>query len=1201
MTTSPSHRPVATLIALATAVTVALSGVALAAPAAAAPAYSAAVSSAPAVSALADDPQDTAPTTETPAPAPTEPGAGSPAPVASPEPGDAATDATAPDATAPTDASAPATPSSSSLAADAPAGGTIEVSGAQLQWAYSGYAQEGVFGPWRQWTSGAGVSLATIDGQSATGSASDAGRKFTAARFDGGAGTIDAVTGAGTIAWPAAGSWMLNAYPAMYGAPDETISQPILTIAEDGTGTLSFSAYLPAHNDIMYNTGMQPAVGPDRKILATFSSVTISDGVISVTPDFAGRAYQPEPDTSPWASCEGVGGSWPAEWINFLPTSVRAHYYTTSCAGLNLTKNPTVFTVNTLASAPVIATQPTATKTTLAASESFGLSVVASGNPISYQWQRSIGGGQWTDIVGQTDATLKSEAAPQDDNGSFRVVVGSGSAAVISDSVGPFTVTTAPLAVRSQPSDSLAGLGGTISFVAVATGSPRPTANWQRSTDGDNWTAVPAEFVIDRSTGGTTSDTSTFIAAAGLADAGKYRVVWDNGIESITSNVVTAEVLNEVPTVRAQPRNAVTAEGIDASFSASFDGLPAPTVQWQYSTNNGLTWSNWTGDGGTEGYFVVSAPAANLNGALFRLRGTAPAGVVYSDPATLTVQARTGVRGFDARVAYGELGVSAARVTSIGQGFTVPETGASTALRVALVTKENWQNGNYTVTTNHIVSTTVQRSSLVANGGVFVSHLAVAATRIQPGVEYGIVVISADADDRSFDAWFPIVEATTAPTVTVSAQETTIVTGSAAILTAATTGTPAPTLQWQRSDSSGGFSDLVGETGAELRLAGVTETAQYRAVATNSVSSVTSDAVTVTVVPQPVAPAFTQQPMSLIAPTQPATGDPIATFSVAVTGEPVPALQWERRAPGGSWIAIDGATTPELALSYGAADAGVQVRVVATNSAATTVSDVATLTLGDRPTVEPLAEGVTVTQGEPLVIDAAVAGTGVVVEWQTRANETADWITVADAETATLTVAAAHVRHGSQYRVVVSSPVPALPAGEPETVRSLPVQVNLLAPTVAPGDVADSQLTAENRIDLVSFDGTIATVAVPDTHASRYVGVWLHSEPISLGWHRAAADGIVSVALPAAAVPGDHRIVLVDDAGALIGWAAVTIAAAPVTGTPTTAGPGSPATATLPNTGAEIGPGLLAALVALLIGAAAVGATRVARTSRRRG
>jgi beta-glucanase (GH16 family) len=98
------------------------------------------------------------------------------------------------------------------------------------------------------------------------------------------------------------------------------------------------------------------------------------------------------------------------------------------------------------------------------------------------------------------------------------------------------------------------------------------------------------------------------------------------------------------------------------------------------------------------------------------------------------------------------------------------------------------------------------------------------------------------------------------------------------------------------------------------------------------------------------APVFTAQPSAA---TVAAGGS--ASFSVTVSGQPEPTLQWQR-----DGVNLPGATSATLKLSnVTAADAG-SYRVIATNSAGTTTSDAATLTVttpAPAPTPAPTSSG----------------------------------------------------------------------------------------------------------------------------------------------------------------------------------------------------------------------------------------------------
>jgi hypothetical protein len=90
-----------------------------------------------------------------------------------------------------------------------------------------------------------------------------------------------------------------------------------------------------------------------------------------------------------------------------------------------------------------------------------------------------------------------------------------------------------------------------------------------------------------------------------------------------------------------------------------------------------------------------------------------------------------------------------------------------------------------------------------------------------------------------------------APIVTVNPTNRTASAGQTATFTAAATGNPAPTVQWQVStDGGASYTDIAGATSTTLTLLGVTASQngyKYRAVFTNSVDSSTTTAADLTV------------------------------------------------------------------------------------------------------------------------------------------------------------------------------------------------------------------------------------------------------------------------------------------------------------------------------------------------------------------
>jgi CSLREA domain-containing protein len=185
-----------------------------------------------------------------------------------------------------------------------------------------------------------------------------------------------------------------------------------------------------------------------------------------------------------------------------------------------------------------------------------------------------------------------------------------------------------------------------------------------------------------------------------------------------------------------------------------------------------------------------------------------------------------------------------------------------------------------------------------------------------------------------------------APAITTN--PTSIVAWGTATFTAAASGGPAPTVQWQVSiDGGATFTNLSSATSATLILSGVTAAMsgyQYQAVFTNLLGSATTNPATLTV---GYAPLITTNPTSA---TVIAGGS--ATFTAAASGYPAPTVQWQVSIDGGASFSpvsdggvYSGATTNTLVLTgLTFSMNGYEYKAVFTNAAGSVTTTAAQLT-----------------------------------------------------------------------------------------------------------------------------------------------------------------------------------------------------------------------------------------------------------------
>ena len=89
------------------------------------------------------------------------------------------------------------------------------------------------------------------------------------------------------------------------------------------------------------------------------------------------------------------------------------------------------------------------------------------------------------------------------------------------------------------------------------------------------------------------------------------------------------------PTITLQPTNQTAAIGQNATFVSGATGNPAPTFQWEYSTNSGGSWANVVG--ATTTTLTLPAVTSAMSGNQYRLVATNSEGSAISNSATLAV------------------------------------------------------------------------------------------------------------------------------------------------------------------------------------------------------------------------------------------------------------------------------------------------------------------------------------------------------------------------------------------------------------------------------------------------------------------------------------------------------------------------------------------------------------------------------------
>jgi hypothetical protein len=286
-------------------------------------------------------------------------------------------------------------------------------------------------------------------------------------------------------------------------------------------------------------------------------------------------------------------------------------------------------------------------------------------------------------------------------------------------------------------------------------------------------------------------------------------------------------------------------------------------------------------------------------------------------------------------------------VVAVEDNFGNIIAGDTSAVTLTL-THGTFSNGLNSVTANAVDGIATFNNLVISTPDSYILRATDANPNLDPG--YGPVTVVV----------LPVV--TTQPTDQVAHA------GGTATFTAAASGSPAPTMQWQVSTNGGAtFSNISGATSTTLTLTNVNSSLnnnEYQAVFTvsvngNSVGTATTKTATFNIA---AAPTVTTQPVN-----QTAAIGATATFTAAAGGHPRPAVQWYVNANlGAGFTAIGSATSTTLTLNnVTLSQNGYSYEAVFTNSVGTITTSAATLTVKTPPTIT-WANPANITDSTPL-------------------------------------------------------------------------------------------------------------------------------------------------------------------------------------------------------------------------------------------
>jgi plastocyanin len=458
---------------------------------------------------------------------------------------------------------------------------------------------------------------------------------------------------------------------------------------------------------------------------------------------------------------------------------------------------------------------------------------------------------------------------------------------------------------------------------------------------------------------------SYVISSVQLADAGTYYAYIANSAGSTTSDdaVLTVNLSAAVPAFTTQPASQTVTTGTAVTFTAAASGSPAPTYQWRKNGTNitGATSASYT---------IASATTADAG--TYTVVATNAAGSATSNNAVLTVNLPAVAPAFTTRPAS----------QTVTAGTAVTFTAAASGSPAPTY---QWRKNGTNIM-----------------GATSASYTIASATTADAGT-YSVVATNAAGSASSNNAVLTVNLPAVAPAFTTQPASQTVTTGAAVTFTAAASGSPAPTYQWQKNGSN-----IIGATSASYPIASAAtaDAGTYSVVATNAAGSATSNNVVLTVNLPTVALSFTTQPAS-----QTVTAGAAVTFTAAASGSPAPTFQWRKNGAN-----ITGATSASYTIaSATTADAGTYA-VVATNSTGSATSNNAVLTVNAASSFTTQPASQTVTTGAAVTFTAAASGSPApTFQWRKNGSN------ITGATSASYTIASATTADAGIYTVVTTN------------------------------------------------------------------------------------------------------------------------------------------------------------------------------------
>ncbi len=372
----------------------------------------------------------------------------------------------------------------------------------------------------------------------------------------------------------------------------------------------------------------------------------------------------------------------------------------------------------------------------------------------------------------------------------------------------------------------------------------------------------------------------------------------------------------------------------------------------------------------------LTLPQATISGGSFTFGGLVlPATIDPGDALTFTVTfapTSAGTAPGTFIVSSEDTGLSPESLSLTGMGLSA--SGPTITTQPASQSVTVGQSATFVVTASGTDPLSYQWTKNGSNigGATAATYTTPPTSSSDSGSQFTVTVTDSIGTVTSDAAALTVTTSPVPPSITSQPANRTVTAGQTATFSVIASGTSPFSYQWRKNgvNISGATTASYTTPATALSDSG----AQFAVIVTNAVTSISSNAATLTV-NAPI--TITSQPSN-----RTVVAGQTATFSVTATGSSL-TYQWKRNGSNIAGANASSYTTPVTTT----ADNGAQFSVVVTNTTGSVTSSTATLTVNTSITITSQPANQTVVAGQTATFSVTATGSSIAYQWRKNGSE----------------------------------------------------------------------------------------------------------------------------------------------------------------------------------------------------------------------